>query len=393
MSLTAFESIERRTRMLYSLSFIAMAVANLSSIGSFSIFFLFPLFISEHGGTHADTGIIMGVFTLSSVLCRPWISEMIDRIGRKKSYTIGITIMVILPFFYISFHGNLSTFYLPLLLTRVVHGVGIAICTTAAFTYASDIIPRDRLNEGIGMFGISGLAGMAIGPMVAEFALKHFGFEAFFLSAAGLALVGLLIHLPLRESYSNASREERESFFVVFRKKRISAIALLALLFGFGLAGANNFISPYAHQRHLTLISLYYGSYSAAAILTRLIGGRFIDRIGEGRILPYALTLTGGGLLTLTFLQGNAILLLSGLMTGWGHGLLYPSLNALAIRNEPGGIRGKITGIYTGGIDAGVFIGSIVLGYVGEWAGFPTLFFGAGSVLLVGLLIYRHALR
>lgn len=335
----------------------------------------------------------MGAFTLSSVLCRPWISEMIDRIGRKRSYTIGIVIMSILPLVYLSFHGDLGAFYVPLLLTRIGHGIGIAICTTAAFTYASDIIPKDRLNEGIGIFGISGLTGMAIGPILAEFALKVFGFNAFFLSSTGLSLVGLLVHLPLTETYSSASREGRESFFIVLQKKRICNVALLAFLFGFGLAGANNFISPYAQHQHLTLISLYYGSYSAAAILTRLIGGKFIDRIGEGRVIPYALILTGGGLLTLTVLEGNPILILSGLLTGLGHGLLYPSLNALAIRNEPEKVRGKITGIYTGGIDAGVFSGSIALGYIGEWAGFPTLFFGAGVALLAGLLFYRQALQ
>ncbi len=33
-----------------------------------------------------NKGIIMGAFSLSSVLCRPWISEMVDRIGRERKH-------------------------------------------------------------------------------------------------------------------------------------------------------------------------------------------------------------------------------------------------------------------------------------------------------------------
>jgi len=88
-------------------------------------------------------------------------------------------------------------------------------------------------------------------------------------------------------------------------------------------------------------------------------------------------------------LGGETILLLSGLMSGCGHGLLFPSMNAFALRGEPKGIRGKIIGIFTGGIDAGVFSGSIILGYIGEWGGFPTLYLVAGVALFAGFMIYR----
>ena len=94
----------------------------------------------------------------------------------------------------------------------------------------------------------------------------------------------------------------------------------------------------------------------------------------------------------LIFLGGSTVLALSGLTTGCGHGFLFPCLSALAIRNESSNIRGKITGIFTGGIDAGIFIGSIMLGYIGEWAGFRALFFAAGLALLTGLGVYKfHA--
>lgn len=379
--------------MLYSPSFITMAFSNLFTVSSFGTFFLFPLFIASNGGSKSDIGIIMGVFALSSVLCRPWISDMIDRIGRKRSYTIGCTIMSILPLIYLLFRGNLSNFYLFLILVRILHGVGLAICFTATFTYIADIVPEERLNEGIGMFGVTGLTGLAIGPVIGEIIITEFGFSVFFLTATGMATLGLMIHLPLSESFVNDSQKSSQSFFTVLAKRKILFVALLAFLFGVGLAATGSFVSPFAKEQGIAFISLYYISYSSAAVLTRLLGGRLADRVGEDRIIPYALTLTGGGLLILMLLGGNSILALSGLMSGCGHGFLFPCLNSIAIRNEPIDIRGKIIGVFTGGIDAGAFVGSIILGYIGQWAGFQVLFFAAGLTLFIGFGVQRFQVR
>jgi len=282
-----------------------------------------------------------------------------------------------------------SHFYLPLILVRIFHVVGLAICFTAAFTYIADIVPEGRLNEGLGMFGITGLTGLAIGPIIGEAIIRAFGFPIFFLAATGMATVGLFLIIPLPESFKSVSRESAQSFFSVLIERRPLTVAVLALLFGFGLSASGSFISPFAREQDIAFISLYYISYSSAAILTRLFGGRLADRVGEDRIIPYAQVLTGGGLLVLILLGGNTILALSGFVSGCGHGLLFPCLNSLAIRDQPIDIHGKITGIFTGGIDTGVFVGSIMLGYIGEWAGFRALFFAAGLALLIGLGVYK----
>jgi predicted MFS family arabinose efflux permease len=74
--------------------------------------------------------------------------------------------------------------------------------------------------------------------------------------------------------------------------------------------------------------------------------------------------------------------------SGVGHGLLFPALNTLAVRGEPGEVRGKATGIFTGAIDAGIFSGSLLLGYIGQWLGLPMLFVAAGAGMLTGLLLF-----
>jgi MFS family permease len=315
---------------------------------------------------------------------------MIDRIGRKRSYAVGSVIMTLLPLAYLFFRGALDSFYLPLILVRVVHGVGFAICITAAFTYIADIIPHERLNRGLGMFGISGLVGSALGPVIAEIVIREAGFGLLFIVASALSCVGLIIQHPLKETFVHVMKTTESSFFLILQKRRIFMIAAIALLFGIGLAAVNGFVAPYANERRIAFISVYYIAYSAAAIFTRVFWGNFIDRLGETKIIPYALSLTGGGLLLLVFMKGAVLLFLSGLMTGCGHGWLYPALNANAIRGEPQAIRGKITGAFTGSIDAGALVGSVLLGYVGELAGFQALFLAAGAAVLCAIFIFRR---
>lgn len=377
--------------MLYTPAFWALFAANLATVASFAVFFLFPLFITERGGGEGEIGLVMGVFALASTLCRPWVAEIIDRLGRKKSYCLGALFMAALPLAYLPFLNGIS--YAPLLLIRAAHGVALAICFTAVFTYVADLIPTERLNEGIGIFGISGLTGLAIGPLLAEGVLRRFGFPSFFLLSAALASLAFFLVWPLRESKPSGESRSRHSFFALLRQRKFLVVATLSLLFGIGLAATGNFVAPLAEERGIPVISIFFLAYSAAAVGIRLIGGRLTDRIGESRMLPYALVVSAAGILTLTLVTGGLTLALAGVLAGSGHGLLFPVLNTLAVRGEPFEVRGKATGIFTGGIDAGNFLGSFLLGLVGDLAGLSPLFAVAGGALLLGLAVARFRQR
>ena len=367
-----------------------MALANFFTMSSISTFFLFPLFITRHGGTKADIGIMMAVFTIASIVARPWISEMIDRLGRKRCYTLACLVLSFLPLVYLLFKGNLSSFYIPLLLVRFIHGIGMALAFTAVMTYIADIVPKHRLNEGLGMFGVTALVALAVGPIIAEMVIRQFGFQIFFIMSGVLSVVGLLLHLPLAESYVDSNLgKSSQSFFSILMGKRRILIVVLAFLFGLGLSSVFGFLTPYAEEKQLTFISLFFITYSTGAVAMRFFGGRLADKVGERRIIPYAFIITSSGIGMLTLLSGDLILIVSGLICGSGHGLLYPCLNAVALRNEPQDIRGKIMGIFTGSIDSGFFLGSILLGYIGNWFGYPVLFLIAGLILLLGFGVSR----
>jgi len=52
-------------------------------------------------------------------------------------------------------------------------------------------------------------------------------------------------------------------------------------------------LSPLLPRKKISPYIYYYLSYSGMAVLTRFVGGRLADRLGELRIIPYAMILTG----------------------------------------------------------------------------------------------------
>ncbi|MBT4091186.1 MAG: MFS transporter, partial [Deltaproteobacteria bacterium] len=183
------------------------------------------------------------------------------------------------------------------------------------------------------------------------------------------------------------------SFFSVLRRRKTLGVGMVSIFFGMGLATQSGFISPYVQFLGLPTISIFFLSYSGGAILTRVFGAKIADRIGEETIVPWAIGINAIGYLILLIVNSSGMLLVAGLVTGAGHGFLFPCLNALAIRNEPAHIRGKISGIFTGSIDAGNLLGSLLLGYIGDWFGYRPLFFTTFLILMIGLLSFMGFLK
>jgi len=374
---------------LYSPAFILMWIANFFVVTSMSAFFLFPLFILDHGGGESDIGVLMGAMMLSSVLIRPWISQMIDHFGRKRCYFLGTAILAFMPFLYLFFDGSISDFYLPLFLVRIVHGFGVAFGFAASFTYVIDIIPQKRLNEGLGMFGVTALVGMATGPAIAEPVLATFGFTGYFLSISMLSLISLFLQLFLPETFvPGAPTGEKITFFMVLKRRKVFGVALLALVFGTGMATQGGFVAPYVAQIGLPNVSIFFVAFSLTAVVIRVFGAKLADRVGEERIIPWAFLVSASGFLMLATVDRSWLLMVSGIVIGCGHGFIFPCLNALINRDEPPHIRGKIAGIFTGGMDLGMFIGSIIMGYIGEWLGYWQIFVTASLMLCFGTILF-----
>ena len=364
-----------------------LLLANFSVSTCFGAFFIFPLYVIVIGGTKTSIGILMGTMGLASVIVRPWVSTAVDKIGRKKSFGIGSLILTFVCAAHVYTFQDIQSAFIPLLVLRFLFGAGFALCLVAAFTYASDMAPPNRLNEGISIFGIMGVLGVAVGPISAEWLVHSYGYREMFIGAFLIALTSLITSFYLKETVIKDTANVEGTFLEILGHPTVFAMFITGCCFGFGYSAHCGFIAPFAELQGM-LVSPYFTAYSASAIISRIFLGKVVDRFGESKILPAAFVINTAGFIILAAVSSSFWFPIAGACGGLGHGMLVPGMLSVAVRKVNKQDRGKATGVVTGGVDSGLFIGSILLGFIGEQFGFTAIFCTSALFLFLGLIIF-----
>lgn len=134
--------------------------------------------------------------------------------------------------------------------------------------------------------------------------------------------------------------------------------------------------------------SFIYGTYTAMAYLTPIIGGAIADRwLGKRNAV-----IVGGSIMALGhFLMALEPMFYVALATiALGNGLFLPSLpsqiNDLYVAEDPR--RGRAYNVYYVGLNIGGFLAPLVCGTLGELYGWHYGFGAAGIGMFIGLVIY-----
>lgn len=75
---------------LLSRNFILICLSGFFYFGSFYLLLpTIPQFVASLGGTTSQIGIVVGTFTMASVIWRPYFGKQADSYGRKKMMLFG----------------------------------------------------------------------------------------------------------------------------------------------------------------------------------------------------------------------------------------------------------------------------------------------------------------
>ena len=136
-----------------------------------------PLYAIHLGGNNSISGLLFGLFMGAAILFRPLFGTLIDDKSRRLVLIIGCMISTVISLSYV-----LAFSIGILLFVRSLHGVGFSATTNASGTIVSDIVPRSRLAEGVGYFGLSNTLATAIGPALSLLLIQHYHFNVLFLA-------------------------------------------------------------------------------------------------------------------------------------------------------------------------------------------------------------------
>lgn len=351
-----------------------------------------PLFLKELGGNDQLVGLIVGIFTFSALLLRPYAGHALESKGRGFVYKTGLLIFVLS----IASYSFISSILL-LFLLRIIQGMGWGFSTTAGGTIATDIVPPKRRGEGLGYFGLSGNLALALGPTLGLTLVGVISFPQLFLICAACGLIALLLASRIRyKKVEEAETTAPKLKFDIYEKTAIKPSVLLFFITAtFG--GIATFLPIYAIEKGVAGIELYFLLYAMFLMISRTFAGRIYDRKGHLYVfLPGAFSIFLA-MLMLAWLPSTTVLLIAASLYGLGFGSVQPALQAWSVENAPGNRRGMANATFFSFFDLGIGLGAILFGQMAFIFGYASIYVAsAGSVamsMIIYILLYIRAKR
>jgi MFS family permease len=371
---------------LWTRDFILISLANFCVfMGLHMLMPVIPVYTIELGGSETWAGFIAGGFTLSVVLIRPLVGNLLDRQGRKGVYLIGILFFLLCT---LAYHWVPSI--LTLLALRFLHGFGWGTSSTGASTIATDIIPKARMGEGMGYFGLTGTLSMAIAPALGLGLMDGYGFNSVFTGAVFFALVAFFIALPINCMKIEPNARSVKSSII---EKAALTPGMIALFLTITYGSIITFIALYGAERQVENIGLFFSAYALSLLFCRPYFGRLADRKGYAAAVLPGILAVFLAIVILYLAHSLLAFMIAGFIYGIGFGGTQPALQAMAVRDVDPSRHGAANATFFLGFDFGIGIGSIAWGLLADIFGYQYIYLLALIPTFIALILFLKASR
>lgn len=365
--------------------FVFLNLAYLLVFSNVAFFYLYPLALDAMGAGSRTIGWVMGVFSLTAVLSRPFMGRIGGRHGEFRIMSAGMAVMLAATACY-PFLDRIGP---ALYAVRGVHGVGFSAFVAGSFSAVARLFPEERRAQAYGIVGASLMAAVALAPLIGELLLDRFGFDALYGAACGVvALAWIAVRGSARRAGDGVM--ERGEGHVTYRSllRDVSFLFLLVstLIFAHCQSTMFNFLALWADQTTSSAGAFFFVAFTLA-IGILLTSGRLIDRWGRLRFLRFSYPVFTLGLLLVPELFGRVGEWVPALLFGAGMGFLFPAHNALAAQHGGSSGRPGAMALFTAVYDSGFITGPVLSGAVAAWIGLERLFTVTGGAAVLGFLV------
>ena len=367
---------------LWNKDFILIIVINfLVFMNHLMILSTFPFYIEYLGGSEAVAGFAAALFSIIAVVFRPFIGWMLDNGKRKIILIIGLCGMALMPIGYLVF----ATLYLAFV-CRMLHGASLAFSNTSTSTIATDIIPKPRFAEGMGMFGLATALATAVAPALGLALMDYMGFTMLFLFAAVSIVIALILFLMMKVPKVDVEKKPLNLKGLI-DKGAVPASAT-ALVFMLTYGALENFTAKFAAEQNLPSGGIFFAVMAVALLLTRLLAGKVTDRHGESFFAYSCNAAMLIAFLLMGLFPNVATYLLAAVLAGFGFGGLEPALQSMAVAIAPPERRGSANSTFLCAYDIGIGVGGGIAGVLISSFGYSQMFVIMTVFNILSVVIY-----
>lgn len=374
---------------IFTTRFLSLFITNLVIFLVFySLITTLPLYASGLLGRSDDeAGLLVTIFLLSAIIMRPFSGKLLDLYGKKRLLILSLIFYLLCTILYTVFKE-----FTVLLALRFFQGIWFSIATTATGSLAADIVPAKKKGTGLGYFMMSTNLAIVIGPFIGLFIIQRTTYDVLFMILSAAVVVGALLALTLKTSDlpkpAVTEKKFRITFGDLFEKKALP-IAAVAAMIAFSYASILSFLSLYSAQKGLLdAASYFYAVLAVAMIGVRPLTGRIYDTYGAKYVIIPSFIFFAIGLFLLGNAENAALLLTSAAFIGVGYGTLTTSFQSLCIQATSPQRTGYATATYFTLFDAGIAIGSYVLGIVAVSVDYSAIYVLSAVLMIVMLVLY-----
>jgi MFS family permease len=352
-----------------------------------------PFHIIDLGGSTFASGLFLGFLTYSSASSAPLTGAFVDRSGRRRVLLVSSLALTVFSLLY----AVIPSVHVLLALV-LVHGVFWSGLLSASAAHLTDMLPAHRRAEGIGYWGLSSVAAMAVAPSVGFWVYRH-GWLWVCIESAALNLVMAAIawfQVDAPEARhevppNGAAAGDRASGGLL--EWRVLILSITLFLYTFGYGGITSFTALYADANGVRPKSLYLTTLAVVILVTRPLAGRLGDRLGHRRVFLPCLGLVSVGLALLAFGGTRGWMIASAIAFGIGFGTAYPVYVGYVMHGVSARRRGAAFGAILAAFDTGIGTGSTAMGWIIQHQGFATAFGTAAGISAFALPYFLVADR
>lgn len=372
---------------LFNRTYLLLTLVNLITAFGFSmIASIVSSYAVSLGAGLTLAGTLVGIFSLSALVIRPFSGMALD-ILNKKNMCIFSTVMICL-----SLYGYAYAHSIPLMLFfRVLHGMSFGISSTASMALVSEYIPKERLGEGLGYFGLGQIIARIGGPYIGIVIKDRFGYRNLFITISMLTILAVILLFLVKVEktvYQSIKKIGTAIRFENLIVKDCIVYALVSGLFSLGNGITSSFLVLLGEERGISNIALFFSVNAIVLFILRFMVGRFIDRSSISPIVIMSLLITGVSMFMIGISTGLSMILAAAVLVAIGQGTGQLSLQAACIKKVDSAKIGVATSTYYIGADIGQGLGPIIGGKVSELFNYKMMFFLTSILMLGGIVVF-----
>jgi MFS family permease len=355
-----------------------------------SVFFILiptiPIYLSRLGSKEAEIGVLVGVFSVSSLVLRPFVGRALLKIPERSFMIAGALLYAFSSIVYI-----IAKPFWPFLIVRILQGIGLALFATASFTLVTRISPEARRGQSIGYFYLAINIAFALAPLFGVAIVNLFDFPILFLVCTGLSLCSLFITLKL-ERTKIESLEVQSIRNQPFVSREALPSSIMAFMGSIIWGAVTAFLPLYALSHGVDNPGLFFAALAITLILARGLGGKILDIYAREKVILPCLLAQIIAMSILIFSTTLPMFILVAVIWGMGTAFFYPALVAYVI-DLAGPSRGPAIGTYMALSDFGAGMGSVIMGIILQLTNYPIMFLCLAFTGVINLLYFYFAVR